>query len=662
MQVLAHNLLSQFTNRQLNVTTEEKGKNTEKLASGYKINRSADDSAGLEISENMRWQIRGLSRGKSNIKEGISLVGTADGALDEMQSILQRVRELSVQAYNDTNTEADRDAIQSEVDDILNEVDRIADTTTFNTKQLLRGNPLEKIRISADRTVERVTTLPPKVKDLPDWLKDNMDLRLEVHPNYTQAQDVTGTMEHVDPTTGQYQYYGPQNQCPPGFDFMGEWTPTIENNVSAQMDFQGLIKLPPTVATALDLYEDIYNLVGTKVSFPCGTCNTVINSLSFWGNEDMLTVQGFQNPSWQTDHEGKINLSEEPFEYNGTTYSGYFEAVQDLIDQYSDNYDSSSGSAPGDNNESADVIALAEKIAEDLRDKAFDVLDRKIAQTNHFDRVVKGDSPYSLIVYDYRDDSALTNMHAADATVKTESTVIYKTKTNQLIPGTVIEAEAPMKIMCGALKSSYIDIELSDASRDALGLSPYRVNHYDVIATYSDDYNRRMLEWESSATQRIITEDYMADVIDQQIPPVYGLRNGERVLIQPGQITFRQELRTRTYTIIEHSPANPPIPGPDDVSIKRVYNPDSLYLVDNAIDYVSDIRSRLGAIQNRLEYAYNLNAGTSENTQAAESRIRDTDMAEEMVGYAKHSILEQAGQSMLAQANQVPQRILSLLS
>lgn len=69
-----------------------------------------------------------------------------------------------------------------------------------------------------------------------------MDLTLEVHPAYTQAQDVTGTMKHMDPTTGQYQYYGPQNQCPPGFDFMGEWTPTIENNVSAQMNFQGLIK------------------------------------------------------------------------------------------------------------------------------------------------------------------------------------------------------------------------------------------------------------------------------------------------------------------------------------------------------------------------------------------------------------------------------------
>ena len=100
MQVLAHNLAAQFTNRQLNITTDQKGKSAEKLSSGYRINRSADDAAGLSISEEMRRQIRGLNKGGTNIQEGISLCQIADGALGKVTSILQRMRQLSIQAYN----------------------------------------------------------------------------------------------------------------------------------------------------------------------------------------------------------------------------------------------------------------------------------------------------------------------------------------------------------------------------------------------------------------------------------------------------------------------------------------------------------------------------------------------------------------------------------
>lgn len=137
MQTLMHNLSAQFANRQLNITTEESSKASEKLSSGYRINRSADDAAGLQISEKLRWQIRGLDTGAHNINDGISLIQTADGALSEVHSVLQRVRELSIQAYNDTNTQSDRNAIQAEIDESLKEIDRIANDTTFNTKQIL---------------------------------------------------------------------------------------------------------------------------------------------------------------------------------------------------------------------------------------------------------------------------------------------------------------------------------------------------------------------------------------------------------------------------------------------------------------------------------------------------------------------------------------------
>ena len=132
MQVLAHNLISQFTNNQLNITTNKKTKSTEKLSSGYKINRSADDAAGLQISEKMRSQIRGLNQASHNIQDGISLCQVADGALNESQSILQRMRELCVLAANGINSNEDRNSIQQEINQLIEETDRIANTTNFN--------------------------------------------------------------------------------------------------------------------------------------------------------------------------------------------------------------------------------------------------------------------------------------------------------------------------------------------------------------------------------------------------------------------------------------------------------------------------------------------------------------------------------------------------
>lgn len=134
MQVVAHNIASQFTNRQLNMTTSKKAKSAEKLSSGYRINRSADDAAGLQISEKMRSQIRGLNQASRNIQDGVSLCQVADGALNETTEVLQRIRELSVQAANDTNQQTDRAAIQEEINQLAEEVDRIATTTNFNSE------------------------------------------------------------------------------------------------------------------------------------------------------------------------------------------------------------------------------------------------------------------------------------------------------------------------------------------------------------------------------------------------------------------------------------------------------------------------------------------------------------------------------------------------
>ena len=137
--VVQHNLSAMNTNRQLGTVTSSLSKSTEKLSSGYKINRAADDAAGLSISEKMRSQIRGLDKSASNAQDGISLIQVAEGALNETHSILQRMNELATQAANDTNTSIDRTAISAEMDQLTSEINRIQSTTQFNTMNLLDG-------------------------------------------------------------------------------------------------------------------------------------------------------------------------------------------------------------------------------------------------------------------------------------------------------------------------------------------------------------------------------------------------------------------------------------------------------------------------------------------------------------------------------------------
>ncbi len=138
--VVQHNMQAMNANRMLNITTTQQSKATEKLSSGYKINRAADDAAGLSISEKMRKQIRGLDQASTNAQDGISAVQTAEGALTEVHDMLQRMNELAVQAANGTNSESDRKSIQDEIDQLTTEIDRVAETTKFNETYLLKGN------------------------------------------------------------------------------------------------------------------------------------------------------------------------------------------------------------------------------------------------------------------------------------------------------------------------------------------------------------------------------------------------------------------------------------------------------------------------------------------------------------------------------------------
>ncbi len=148
--VVQHNVTAMNANRQLGITTGVQAKSSEKLSSGYKINRAADDAAGLAISEKMRRQIRGLTQASANAQDGISAVQTAEGALTEVHDMLQRMNELAVKAKNGTNTSTDQEYINKEVQNLISEIDRVQSTTTFNEKNLLTGSFNANLQVGAE--------------------------------------------------------------------------------------------------------------------------------------------------------------------------------------------------------------------------------------------------------------------------------------------------------------------------------------------------------------------------------------------------------------------------------------------------------------------------------------------------------------------------------
>jgi len=148
--VVKHNITAMNSNRMLGLTTASQAKSTEKLSSGYKINRAADDAAGLSISEKMRRQIRGLTQASANAQDGISVVQTAEGALNEVEDMLQRMNELAVKGENGTLTTSDRASIQSEIRQLMSEVDRVQSTTTFNEMNLLDGSFMKGLQVGAE--------------------------------------------------------------------------------------------------------------------------------------------------------------------------------------------------------------------------------------------------------------------------------------------------------------------------------------------------------------------------------------------------------------------------------------------------------------------------------------------------------------------------------
>lgn len=556
--VVQHNLNAINANNKMNINVSGTKKATEKLSSGYQINRAGDNAAGLAISEKMRSQIRGLSQATKNANDGISLIQTAEGGLNETHSILQRMRELAVQSANGTyQDDTDREAIQLEVDALKSEIDRIASSTEYNGMKLLDGSlggtttgttdfgARYGVLISANTVVDGAN----------NKLKENLSLE-----GATLTSSVNGvTVTLADTASG----VGGENAQ---WDADGT---TLTINLKAgqsysQSQINDLIK-NATMAKA--------DAAGTPQASTPADVELKLKSgvFTFQKAETFKTSAGVRAASDDTD------LVE--YLINGT----------DQNDGYADTIKFTS------NNYGEDTRKL--KIATDV---------------------------------------AAGKEWVATTTANNEGTGIK-------------DGEFTLHLATGV---EYTEEDIQNLLKQA-GLD-YTVTLTDSKTPDGD---------KSFYAQKVVAE---ADATAIEIgKTTAGAGLGSDKLTGTGKgLTFQigangVEDQRVTLSVGDMSSTSIGVGGAD-VSTQDAANK-AIDMVDSAVKTVSMQRAGLGALQNRLEYTVNNLTTTNENLTAAESQIRDTDMATEMINYTKNNILQQASQAMLAQANQQPQAILQLL-
>lgn len=556
--VVQHNLNAINANNKMNINVSGTKKATEKLSSGYQINRAGDNAAGLAISEKMRSQIRGLSQATKNANDGISLIQTAEGGLNETHSILQRMRELAVQSANGTyQDDTDREAIQLEVDALKSEIDRIASSTEYNGMKLLDGSLGGTTTGTTDFGARYGVLISANtvVDGAKNKLKENLSLE-----GATLTSSVNGvTVTLADTASG----VGGENAQ---WDAAGT---TLTINLKAgqsysQSQINDLIK-NATMAKA--------DAAGTPQASTPADVELKLKSgvFTFQKAETFKTSAGVRAASDDTD------LVE--YLINGT----------DQNDGYADTIKFTS------NNYGEDTRKL--KIATDV---------------------------------------AAGKEWVATTTANNEGTGIK-------------DGEFTLHLATGV---EYTEEDIQNLLKQA-GLD-YTVTLTDSKTPDGD---------KSFYAQKVVAE---ADATAIEIgKTTAGAGLGSDKLTGTGKgLTFQigangVEDQRVTLNVNDMSATSIGVGGAD-VSTQDAANK-AIEMVDSAVKTVSMQRAGLGALQNRLEYTVNNLTTTNENLTAAESQIRDTDMATEMINYTKNNILQQASQAMLAQANQQPQAILQLL-
>ena len=563
--IVQHNMSAMNANRMLGITNSSLAKSTEKLSSGYKINRAADDAAGLSISEKMRSQIRGLNKASDNAQDGISLIQTAEGALNESHSILQRMRELSVQASNGTETDDDREAVQKEISQLQDELTRISSTTEFNTMKLLDGSLGSKSASSqgAVLTGTNVATFSATGLDSNSVKKDLSGL---AGTTVKDTFEIDGQKFTIDWSKGKAK------------DFASKYSVDLANMTESQ-----------TKALASDL-ETLLN----ESAADAGVSGTVKVAYKADGQITVTSNNNGENSSF-----GFVGT-------DATTVGDGANATDSLGAVMF------SGTAGANAAKTADATM---KIA------------NTIANNSTFTMTINGTEVQAKITAAINEGD---DMKAAATTIQDAVQTAVDAYNTAMGTGTTTEALTKTDFTVTANKDGSFNIEYAGDKEVSFSFGEATVN--GLTGT--------------TATKLGLTNKQSASAT-----------SNKGIELQIGA----NEGQTMEFTIDDMSAAALGVAGNKVDLATQSGAQKATTTIDAAIKKVSAQRSKLGAVQNRLEHTIANLDTASENTQTSESRIRDTDMAEEMVAYSKNNILLQAGQSMLAQANQSNQGVLSLL-
>jgi len=570
-----HNIAALNTHRQLNTATEAQSKSMEKLSSGLRINRAGDDAAGLAISEKMRGQIRGLDQASANAQDGISLIQTAEGALDETHKILQRMRELAVKSSNGSQTDDDRTAIQDELTQLKTEVDRISTATEFNTKKLLNG----------------------------DLSKDGSK---KVGGNVVGLATVVGGRDEV--TATKVTISGGNGTSGSGaVSIVGAETSAL-NDVKFNFKLGGDTQDPTSYYDA-DKNELVVTLSADQTKNTSANLQTAIGT-AIKGSNLVETKDGGTTYSFKSTGD-TFDASGADFTFAG--FDGLTDATDDIIKQ--DQIDELNTSLTYQKGTAA--VAAQEGFVEKFQigDKAGETLEIKFTQMqnasgNSINEALNGYS-FKFVAGDQSYITASVDDNDKTITVGFSSVQALNTDKNieNALKGLVVNGQS--------LDNANLTFTVTGTGTLADGEPGFDGSKFAKTGTIDKDGVTFQIGANNSAEQRV------------------------------------------KLNIEDMSTKGLKIDGISGATQKDAT--DAITALDSAINTVSSQRSALGAVQNRLEYTISNLGTSSENLTAAESRIRDVDMAKEMMTQTKNSILSQAAQAMLAQANQQPQGVLQLL-
>ena len=619
--IIQHNMEAANAQRQYKINVGEKSRTVEKLSSGYMINRAADDAAGLTISEEMRSQIRGLEKACRNVQDGSSLVQTADGALNEIHSIDQRQRELLVQAANDTNTDADRESIDMEIWMLNEEKDRIYNDTEFNTIKIFKG----KDQIIDGPKTTTVTNETWPINDTSTSVKKDV---IWVEKNTTPPQDVHTQTQRVVPGQFSSTYTETEElnkKMPDGHDIFDEksiytttgYTDIYTDTLDIKYQKQGTDSKYTNLQKPKDMvgengYINVYNEAG-NLSLSCA-----MSQLGVKLDDDLVGYSMYYDSkiTKSTTSSPDGNVAETTFQLGkNVTLVQKIELIKNGDEQ---SYNISYALNNGD--------AQPHKL--DVR-LAFDTMNTPIES-------VKNKNPYKL-----ENDDAEIEINGDNKGTGTFKTVLgaiddlYDTWDDSKV------IENVSGIVHTGTGFWWEDNTIPAGNKIDLGSVTYgpiklKKDPYEVTTTTDSQRQRKQ-------TETITTET-------STIQPEY-------LDIQAGANAW-QNIPIRLYDL---STVKLKENVGDTDPVSAFHAADSLKHLDRVIDKISSIRSYYGAMQNRLGSAYNNNANYSENISASESRIRDTDMENELVTNSKYNILQQAGEALIAQANQNKQGVLELL-